>query len=49
MADEPAAPTAIGYTFGGWFKEQTCVNRWNFATEHVTRHITLYAKWTENE
>ena len=48
MADEPAAPTAIGYTFGGWFKEQTCVNRWNFATEHVTRHITLYAKWTEN-
>ena len=48
MAYEPAAPTAIGYTFGGWFKEQTCVNRWNFATEHVTRHITLYAKWTEN-
>ena len=48
MAAEPAAPSAVGYTFGGWFKEQACVNRWNFATDHVTHHTTLYAKWTEN-
>ena len=47
-ATEPAAPTAEGYTFGGWFKEQTCTTRWNFWKEHVTQHTTLYAKWTQN-
>jgi len=48
FAAEPTAPTAEGYTFGGWFKEQACSNRWNFVTEHVTHHATLYAKWTQN-
>ncbi|MDR3328665.1 MAG: Ig-like domain-containing protein, partial [Prevotellaceae bacterium] len=42
----PAAPTRTGYTFGGWYKEPSCVNAWNFATEPVTDDITLYAKWT---
>lgn len=47
-AAEPTAPTAAGYTFGGWYKEQTCITRWNFATERITSHTTLYAKWTQN-
>ena len=47
-ATEPDTPTADGYTFGGWYKEQSCANRWNFATEHVTKHTTLYAKWSQN-
>ena len=46
-ATEPSAPTATGYTFGGWYKESGCTNAWNFATDVVTGNVTLYAKWTE--
>ena len=42
----PTAPTADGYTFGGWYKEQGCTNAWNFSADTVTAATTLYAKWT---
>jgi Listeria/Bacterioides repeat len=42
----PTAPTRSGYTFGGWYKELSCSNAWNFTTDTVTGNITLYAKWT---
>ena len=42
----PTAPTAEGYTFGGWYKESTCTNAWNFSTDKVTEDRNLYAKWT---
>lgn len=42
---EPAAPTAEGYSFGGWYKEAACNNAWNFASDTVTSDIILYAKW----
>lgn len=42
----PPAPTRPGYTFGGWYKEASCVNAWNFSTDTVNGNITLYAKWT---
>ena len=45
-ATEPTAPTASGYTFGGWFKESACTNKWDFASDTVTSNLTLYAKWT---
>ncbi len=45
-AAEPTAPAAEGYTFGGWYKEASCSNKWDFNTA-VTSDITLYAKWTE--
>ena len=41
----PAAPTAGGYTFGGWYKDADCKTAWNFGTDTVTKDITLYAKW----
>ena len=44
-ATEPADPTATGYTFGGWYKESTCTNKFDFNTT-ITANITLYAKWT---
>ena len=47
-ATEPTAPTATGYTFGGWCKEAGCTNEWNFATDVVTAATPLYAKWTVN-
>ena len=43
---EPAAPVQAGYAFGGWYKESSCTNEWNFSTDTVTGDITLYAKWT---
>ena len=46
-ATAPTAPTASGYTFGGWYTEAGCTNEYNFSTA-VTGNITLYAKWTKN-
>ncbi len=43
----PANPTRDGYTFEGWYKEDTFVNLFNFDTEVITADITLYAKWEE--
>ncbi|MBR0399842.1 MAG: InlB B-repeat-containing protein [Mogibacterium sp.] len=43
----PADPTAQCYSFGGWFKEASCQNEWNFTQDTVTANRTLYAKWTE--
>jgi uncharacterized repeat protein (TIGR02543 family) len=45
---EPTVPTKDGYTFGGWYKEASYVNAWNFSTDTVTGNITLYAKWAYN-
>ena len=45
-ATQPTAPTATGYTFGGWYKEAGCTNAWNFNTDVVTEDMILYAKWT---
>ncbi|MCR5013016.1 MAG: InlB B-repeat-containing protein, partial [Lachnospiraceae bacterium] len=46
-ATKPSDPTADGYTFGGWYKEAGCQNKYDFNTA-VTESITLYAKWTQN-
>jgi len=45
---EPTAMTRTGYTFGGWYKESSFTNQWNFASDTVTSIITLYAKWIPN-
>lgn len=47
-ATKPADPTRAGYTFGGWYTEETCTNPYGFATP-VTNALTLYAKWTINQ
>ena len=45
----PITPVKTGYTFGGWYKEATCVNAWNFTNNSVTANTMLYAKWTANK
>ena len=45
-ATQPTAPTATGWTFGGWYKEQACTNAWNFSTDTVSTDTILWAKWT---
>lgn len=47
-ATKPADPTREGYTFGGWYKEETCTNPYEFTTP-VQNALTLYAKWTINQ
>lgn len=44
-ATKPTNPTAEGYTFGGWYTDQTCTTAFDFNTA-ITKDITLYAKWT---
>jgi len=44
----PANPSASGWSFGGWYKEPSCTNAWDFANDKVTANTTLYAKWTES-
>ena len=45
---EPDAPTATGWTFGGWFQEAACTNQWIFGTYYVVEDVELFAKWTQN-
>jgi len=47
-ATTPETLSETGYTFGGWYKEQTCTNAWDFASDEVTQTTTLYAQWTPN-
>ena len=46
-ATQTPAPTAIptNKSFDGWFKDTSCTQPWNHATDTVTKDITLYAKW----
>lgn len=42
---EPTAPTRLGYSFAGWYKESATENLWRFNWDRVKSDITLYAKW----
>lgn len=44
---KPANPTRDGYTFGGWYADEACMQAYDFSTP-VTADLTLYAKWTKN-
>ena len=51
---EPA-PTAEGYTFGGWYKDEACTEENKVSggediseSETTSGVMTLYAKWTRN-
>lgn len=43
---EDLQPTAKGFRFDGWYKDETLKQKWNFDTDTMTANITLYAKWT---
>ena len=46
-AIKPTDPSEEGYRFDGWYKEESCVNAWDFETDVVTEDTTLYAGWTK--
>ena len=49
----PSDPTSLGvsallgasYIFGGWYKEPSCENAFDFNNEPINTNINLYAKW----
>lgn len=45
---KPADPSESGWIFGGWYKENTCTNVWDFDNDVVTEDTELFAKWTED-
>lgn len=44
----PVAPTKIGYTFLGWYKDNGTFNNVFAFTTMPSENVTLYAKWAEN-
>jgi uncharacterized repeat protein (TIGR02543 family) len=44
-AVRPTAPTRAGYTFDGWYEDESLSNLWDFNTV-VMGNMTLYAKWS---
>lgn len=47
IISKPPSPIRFGYTLEGWYKEISCTNAWDFATDKVTADTTLYAKWID--
>lgn len=43
-----AEPSRERYAFGGWYKEAECKNIFDFASEKITKDVTLYAKWIQD-
>lgn len=46
--EAPAAPERAGHTFTGWHTNPECTEKYDF-TNPLTRELTLYAGWAENE
>ena len=44
-ATRPTDPTKSGYTFGGWYEEDTFTTEFDFTTP-ITADTTIYAKFT---
>ena len=40
-----AAPTAVGYTFGGWYTDKELTKAFDVENDTVSGDTTLYAKW----
>ena len=44
MITIPTSPTKANYIFDGWYCEEECITKYDFATS-VTAQFVLYAKW----
>lgn len=46
--DKLTIPKVDGYTFGGWYADDTHTTKFDF-TQPIKRNTTVYAKWTAND
>lgn len=46
-ADDPGTLSAEGYTFIGWYADETYKTKFDF-TQPIKRNTTVYAKWEKN-
>ena len=44
---KPIDPTATGYSFAGWYTDDTFATAWNFNSDVVTEPKVVYGKWNE--
>ena len=47
-ATDPGTLTEEGYTFDGWYADDTYTTKFDF-TQPIKRNTTVYAKWTAND
>ena len=47
-ADDPGELSAEGYTFDGWYTDETYTKEFDF-TKPITSNTTVYAKWTAKD
>lgn len=47
LLNEPVAPNKKGYQFMGWYTDQTYLKKWDFSTDRVQDHMSLYAFYKE--
>lgn len=45
----PTNPTREGYTFGGWYMEETCITEWDSKMTPTAEVKNMYAKWVPVE
>ncbi len=45
--NRPSTPIREGYTFDGWYSDETLTTKWDLDNDKVEKDLTLYAKWTE--
>lgn len=45
LVTEPAAPTETNLYFRGWYRNEDCTQKWDFAADTVPEDLTLYARW----
>ncbi|MCF7932177.1 MAG: InlB B-repeat-containing protein, partial [Acholeplasmataceae bacterium] len=48
LVEEPQDPTQVGYTFAGWYEDDTLLIPYGFGTMPAN-DFTLYAKWDVNQ
>ncbi len=44
---EPTNPEKTGNIFGGWYKDESFTNTFDFANDTITGDITIFAKWEQ--
>ena len=46
---QPGDPVNTGFTFAGWYTENTYTTAWIFSSDTVAGDMTLFARWTINQ